>query len=486
MENYARFVDECEADLRAGRPQLVAKRIGRLNSAKVPRPFRLPLANISRRTGLVSLGMRLLTPIVHPEKKKFLVAASAAELAEYAVLLQRCGAVREALVILGHVDVTAVPEAPLYMAYCHFNLWEYERALPKLEAYVRNPSTPYLGFVGRVNLASALVETARYEEAERLLLENIEMSRSSGYARLEGNCHEMLSTIHVHRGDLAKADASLKLASTVFEAARVHDQLFVKSRQALVAALRELSAEPLRRIRAEALERREWETAREMDLFSLGIEFDQKGFEFLYFGTPYEAFRDRVRAHLRRDVEKSAFLFGEDGGKTLELMSIGGEDPEGLPDGGKQHQLIEILLRDFYRPMSIGGLHAELFPGEHFNIFSAPHRVSQVIYRTRKWIAARNLPVRIDCAKGAFALRVEGGLGIWVPLERRAVDANSRYLSQLKKTFSGPDGFAASEAKRELGVSAGTFKRFVRWAEDKGTIERFGASSRTRYFFRAR
>ncbi|MGZ3723104.1 MAG: hypothetical protein ACXVA9_09250, partial [Bdellovibrionales bacterium] len=116
MSGYAELIAACEADVRASQTQNVAKRLAKLNSARVPREFRLPLANLCRRAGLHSLGITLLTRIVHPLKNNPTEAASSPELAEYAVLLLRSGAMSEALTTLNEVSTSKVPESLLYRA----------------------------------------------------------------------------------------------------------------------------------------------------------------------------------------------------------------------------------------------------------------------------------------------------------------------------------------------------------------------------------
>jgi hypothetical protein len=137
MLPFELLISECDADIRAGRSAQAAKRLQQLNSVRVPREFRLPLANICRRAGLLNLGMRLLTPIVHPERAKAGVQATSAEMAEYGVLLHRLGATREALQTLDKADPRQVPDALLFRSFCHFSEWEFSGATKALEEYLK-------------------------------------------------------------------------------------------------------------------------------------------------------------------------------------------------------------------------------------------------------------------------------------------------------------------------------------------------------------
>src|SRR4051812_46878358 len=99
-QDFPQIIEHCETALRTGQGQLITHYFADLQTKDVPRRWRLPIANICRRAGLISLGLKILTPIVHPQKEILESAASAQELVEYAGLLERCGAAKEALKIL--------------------------------------------------------------------------------------------------------------------------------------------------------------------------------------------------------------------------------------------------------------------------------------------------------------------------------------------------------------------------------------------------
>src|SRR4051794_40707533 len=91
---YADFYSMCDTMLRAGEVAPVAKLLSELTLAKVPREWLFEFANLSRRAGQVSLGLKLLSPIMQPDAVR---KSSPQEISEYAILLQRCGATRDAL-----------------------------------------------------------------------------------------------------------------------------------------------------------------------------------------------------------------------------------------------------------------------------------------------------------------------------------------------------------------------------------------------------
>src|SRR4051812_45789308 len=113
MNDFRVLIQSCEEAIRSGKLSQAIAYLTAINTAAVPREFRLPIARLCRRTLLVALGLRLLTPIIYPTQKKFNVIPTPEELAEYAVLLQRQGSNREALAILSQISFRQVPDVLL-------------------------------------------------------------------------------------------------------------------------------------------------------------------------------------------------------------------------------------------------------------------------------------------------------------------------------------------------------------------------------------
>src|SRR3954471_14229944 len=102
MRDFSKLVNECEALIRSGQDHKVSRELAKLNTAKVARKWRLPIANIARRTSQITIGLRLLTPVVRSENNEN--KPTPEELCEYAILLQRAGSVNEALSILENLS----------------------------------------------------------------------------------------------------------------------------------------------------------------------------------------------------------------------------------------------------------------------------------------------------------------------------------------------------------------------------------------------
>lgn len=480
LVNFKNILQELEGEIRAGRINQVAKKISALRGARIPDEHRLAMANLCRRTGLLTLGMKFLTPKNLTDRGRWLREVSAAEAAEYAILLQRIGSVDEAMHILGGISDADLPDVHLYRAYCHFNRWEYAEAIPHLKSY-NAAAADYKKLVGEVNLAAAFVMTGQRPEARELLIELCRRAEEGQYHRLHANCHELNASLAIEARDLKAARASLDFASRILSSAQTVDQLFILKSRAFIDALESRSLAPLEEFKKEAAARSDWECLRETDLIALQIEFDRDRFNKLVFGTPFEAYRRRVYALTGKTPDSDALVWGTPGMRGMDL-STGkiNTDPE-LAPSEKVHQVIQILLRDFYRPVSLGGLFSQLFKGDYFDIFSSPDRVHQGLRRARIWLRESAIPANIVETDGHYSLKLEGDFWFRIPLHREHSDWNRKQLLKLQSVVSSDRLYQASELRALLGLGATPFRRFTNWALESGEIERFGSGPATAY-----
>lgn len=474
------LVDECESLIRAGQIDQVGRRLGALNPSKVERSWRLPIANIARRAGLISLGLKLLRPIAHPDKELAGMNPTVQEKAEYGVLLQRSGAIQDALRLLAKVDSRQVPEVLLYRAFCHFARWEYPQAIDVLEQYLVVEKRPYQHLVGSVNLASAFLDEGRLPQALEQIERNIGAAHEGRFGRLHGNCLELRAQVRFFEGDFARARTDLHVASQYLGAGKSNDQFAIRKWLAIIDAIESHEMEPLVAIRREAVERRAWESVREADRFSLKIDFDQDRFERLYFGTPYAFFREKLKNEYPSERLPPGLVFGVNGENVLNLHS--GKMPGGEPPSQGIHQVIVSLTRDFYRPLGMGALFSELFPGEHFDIFSSINRIYQLIFRTRRWLMENKLDAGIVEDNGVYRFSFGTNFGVYVPLERddAAKSLDGRRLKDLEEHF-GAKEFSSRQACQILGLSASAFKLLMTWALENRHVVRRGQGRSTVY-----
>jgi hypothetical protein len=161
------------------------------------------------------------------------------------------------------------------------------------------------------------------------------------------------------------------------------------------------------------------------------------------------------------------------------------EVPSSLRSGGKCHQLLVILFRDFYRPLPVAELFSHLFQGEHFNILSSPYRVRQIVFRLRNWLREEHLPIQILEEDGQYRALCRDDFSVLVPLEQPEVEGYHLHLDQLMRTFNNQP-FTARKARAQLKMSLTSFNRFTKWALEKKRINRFGQGRATKYCIQSR
>lgn len=471
MKNYDELIRRCDESIRAGKPHEARRLLSRLNPRSVLRAWRLPLAKICRRAGALSLGLRLLDRIVWPQSK-LENPASDAERAEYAVLLQRNGALAEALEILKGIPGGEVPESLLYRSFIHFAQWEFEDAIPLLKSYLETDLVEHARSVGSLNLAFALVESRRHEEALEILDSFLGCHRGQMFS----NGLALKGQVYLQQGAFALARKELDRARESVANANTNDQFFAVKNGLILQGLEKGDLAAFERLRELAAQNRAWESVREADFYTLKVRFEESRYLHLYSGSPYPGFREFLRSEFGAP-KASVYLLGQ--GPHMNLNTGKMEFKEIMTAGHKPHRLVAVLLRDFYRPLRVGGIFSELFPEEHFNPSSSVHRVHQLISRTRRLFEESQIPVRVHEDKGFYSVKIEGPFGFAIPLERFDVSLTKLQMEQLRSLFQDR-AFSVQEAVHTLGISQASAYRLISTALHSGELEKmkpFGRAS---------
>lgn len=479
--DFELLASDCERLIRSGAITEARARLALVSAKRVPRPLRARLANLCRRVDLLTNGLQLLSPVVQSKRGKWGREATAHELSEYAVLLQKSGAVREALSILSQIDKRLVPEAFLYQAYCHFNRWEYEDAVPLLRHYCAIEDRPYQRAIGEVNLASALVAVREESALEQVNL-CLETATASGMHRLRANCLELRAQLHLQRDDTARARLDLEEAAQLAAGNVALDQLLIRKWRAVFEAREMNDVGPLVRFRELAVERAQWESVRETDRLLLRLQFSTARFDHLRFGSPFIRYQQTLETEFPQAERKAYLLYGES--KALLDLSHDQILGTGLKAPRNSFALLATLASDFYKPFSLSGLFSELFADEHYDPWSSPQRVRQTIYRTRGWLEESGLKLSIDEQDGRYRLVLGSGAGVLLSLFAEAPTESSSRLLQLRQRF-GTKAFSPADARAALDLSASTIKTLIQRATGKGEVERLRSGRATLYRFRA-
>jgi len=472
----------CEALIRAGQVPDAIRVLKQINTNQVEREWRLPLANLCRRVRLLEMGLRLLKPIVRSEAKLDL-PASHNELAEYALLLERFGSTAEALKLLEGIDFSRAPEAYFSLASCMVAQWQYEDAITPLVNFVTQTESDYSRLIGRVNLAAALLFARRTDEALDTIQECLAQANEHKAFRLMANVLELRAQAFIRQSEFAQARADLEQAAAILFGSTTRDQLYIRKWQSVLLGYEQNDVRPLQSFKREAALANDFETVRDADFHILKNKFEPGLFNHLYFGTPWEAYRAYLRRELGRKPESANYIWG-DSPRVLNLAT--GEsngEPLGLKPGKTTHRLLDLLSRDFYSPLRVGGVFAHLWPQEYFDIHSSPGRVRQAIARARKEAGQAGLQLEIKEFKGRYSLRPVR-VSLCIELERGVLHPFQPALNKLRTQF-GDAIFSGLEARRALGFSYGNMNRLLNWILDSGHGRKLGQGPQTLYVLKA-
>ena len=483
MRSSLEILRQLEADLREARTDRVLARIKEVQPTKLPREAILPFANICRRSGKIVSALKALTPLIHPAKgrRKSAAPATPAERAEFAVCLQRYGAVREAKELLEQSDSAHAPEALLYRAFCHFNLWEYADAIPLLESYLALDLAPYARLVGRINLSAAHVATSDFSTALARLSEDVAIAGTAGFWRLQGNAFELRAQTKILTKDFSGAEEDLSAAEALLRKEGGFESAFVTKWRAIRAALESGDLSPLENYRQQAGQTRDWENLRDADRFLLLARFEGERFNRLIFGSPNPKFRERLCRDLGRELPREPWLVGEAKAPVLDVREGTFLGNELLTPGQMPHRLLIAVSRDLYRPISMGALFSDLYPGESFNVFTSPTRVHRLIERAQEYLRDGKVPAAIVCERGSYSLRLSPHVALRTHLSTELSTKNDLLLRDLAMKLDRHLTFTSKEAGQVLGLHERSLQRFLQWGIESARVERLGSGPATRY-----
>ncbi|MBX3016443.1 MAG: hypothetical protein KF767_01035 [Bdellovibrionaceae bacterium] len=486
--DWSTELEELDAQIKGGRIADVQNALRDIEAPTVPEVLRHRFANLCRRVGLAPLGLRILSEnvLLDGELRR---DALAQDLIEYGVGLQRVGAVREAMGILGGIDAKAYPEADLYLAFGAIVSWDYDAALGWIDSFLarteENPGDPYRRLVARLNRLECLLITGQHDHLEASATALEAELRAQGHTLLLGNAYEIQAQSRVAKGQFNEALESLASARELIPESNSADSLFISKWQAIARARRDHSIENIQEARSEALQLGHWETLRDLDSQALRIAPTQELACWVYFGTPFASYRRNLERNLQWTPPAETWvttdvIMSRPAAEGLDIVL------EDIGDGraGLAHRLILLLASDYYRPFRGGEIFARIFADERFNPQTSMNRVHQQIGEARQLITELKWPFRIDEDGGRYSLRWTAPGRLWVRNQELNLDADAVQVAFLRKHFEGRD-FATAEAATVMAKSASSARSWLSRAVEKNLLGRYGSGASIRYNFLA-
>lgn len=468
--------------IRDGNFVAAEKLLRQIKLKNIPRQDILAYANLANRCGQIKLSVKILTPIILSDKPGA-QPPSSEEKAQYASGLRKLGAVSAAQEILRAIDPAQCPKAALELAFCYFNQWKYESAIPLLERYVAGLAREsYERSVGLINLLSAYIFERRLGDAAAVIAELQKQIETRPL--LYGGFLELSAQLEIARGEWDTALSLLEHATKLLKnAERSVPRLLIEKWKAVARALKSGGVSPeLQAIKQEALTIRHWETVRDCDFHLASLAGDKTALIQLYFFTPYDGFRKKIVEALGRDVLiPQVWHWGKSGGTVLNPLRGSLSDGRAqLPVGQAVHRFLILLCSDLYRPVTLVCAFSKLFPEEYFNPVSSPNRIHQVVRRFRKWVEKNSLPLELQEIDGTYKLILTGAMSVAIPREPLPLDAKELEFIWLRELFN-LEQFTAKDVIEATGLSRSSAHRLLQWAVQEKKVQVSGNTKGARY-----
>jgi len=480
-------LDQIGALIKSGRGKRAAQYLKKFRTGQLSGRLRAQYAALARRTKQPELSLKLLNKIVRKPGIRE-VQGSVPEQIEYAAALLKVGGHEEGLKILDDLK-DPPPQAYLHQAAGHISQWNYKASTDDLEKYLQCEGlTEYQKLVGRVNLAAAYVylgspKTPRFLEA----LESDTRAPSLKLAAAE--LQNLWLQWHISQKNYQTASQTLSTVASLYSGATALDNLFLEkwtiALELFKGKILKGKSSPLQKVREHALALRHWETLRDCDFLEAISGHRKTLLTRLWFGSPWKPYRDNIIKHFEEQLDfpdHYLWQLTSKVGNGIELVETGLADKTSLDPGGKLHNLLIALSKDFYRPQFIAQLHSFLFPNEFFNPLSSPNRIYQLVKRLRQWLKKYCAHLEITEQQGTYCLKAHAPLGLWVPQKRVALDSEEFLLGKIHEIVK-LDVFTVGEVANKLKIPAWTLRRAINIGVQKESVYRVGIGKATKFTF---
>ncbi len=487
-------LETIESLIRQGRGRYAREKLKLLCEKKISRKHLLRVSSQARRVGLPLLALRLLRPIIRPDRG-IREQPTDSELAEFAANLSRIGALDEALSVLEGLDEERNPEVLIYKVFALVPQWQYGRTIPLLEKYLKSHKVPpYEKLIAKANLAAAFVVEKRHGEADSLIDQITKEAQKGAYHLIYGMVLEIAAQNRLDQGKWKETEFFLNQAEQALTLSDPKGQFLVKKWRAILSLHRDREKDSARieleRIRQEAVSLHLWESLRQCDLYEALLTRNPHLFIHLYYGTPHEEYRKKILREFSAAPiipDHYDFCFSHSikspARVDLETGELGSSKKWGVLKVGQiPFRLLQILCSDFYRPFRLGTIFHQLYRNEYFNPESARLRVHAALHRLRRELLQFEIPLEILELSGNYRLSAFRACTITIPLHKKTTNWQDHQLAKLEEKYQH-HSFSIREAASHLGISNRSAHRIVATARKCGqlTCDRHGST--VRYFF---
>lgn len=487
MKITVSFLDELEKLIRLNQaPSL--KGLTSVRSKDLPRALVCRYANLLRRMGGAKSALTLLNPIV----RKKTGHPSNSQIIEYAACLTRLSLVDESIELLNSIKGDASAEIHFELAMAHVSKWDYQTAKTFFEKFLLSPSlSEYKRCVGEINVAASCIYINQTDEAMRILNSVLVKTKREQFKLLCGNILELMGEIAILQKDYASAEKYLQEAGLFLGSSNPRYILFIEKWRTIRQLLQDKgspeSVAKLNSVRSKAAKIRDWNTIREIELFTAIATNDLEKITDLYYSVPYPEYRKRILSLWGKPFKVSASYEKRIGPRTTGVGKIfdvaKGKDLKSgvqLSVGQAPHRLLECLTSDFYAPFSTTMIYSHVFKNTFFNPETSPQQVYEVIKRLNLWLEDNKLDLRILRGEGGYRLRTKDGYILRIGESPQNRTRLNDFLDGLLQ-HGLSENFSVSMVEKKLDLPRRTATRLLAEAMDQGDLIRSGGGHATRY-----
>lgn len=396
-------LEEIDRILREGNHKLARQKLKAIPIKSIPSRLAAKISNLMVRAGELKLSAKLLHPLVFER----LDSPSPQILAQYALTLQQMGAYNEASNFFESMDYSVVPEAHLYYALALFSKWEYDKAIPHLQSYVKTSNlTFYQRQIGLANLAQAYLAVNEKDKCVELLEQLEAQGKKDGLTALLAYVLDLRAQSLIAEKKYNEAIKRLNSSEKLILGGESRYQLMLK----FWLAVCELGLENRKsrtttdftKLRQSCVAQARWSLVRECDFYQSTIKKDKNLFLKVYFGTPFPSYRKRLVERFSESIEiPKSYLWNPTGGKVSRECTIRAfegidvRSQAALKRGQVLHRLLRTLCTDFYTPFTPESLFFYLFTEEKFNPLTSSKRSQYAISRLQEWLNKKSIPISI-------------------------------------------------------------------------------------------
>lgn len=493
----------------------------------IPIEDKIKLSNLSRRSGMPVLALKILRPLVF-ENKDLNLQSHPAALSSYGASLSSIGSISEALLIFNQLTRLEplhlnkynfnLDEIYLFQSLALFQKWNYNECLPLLKKYIRSKNISlYQKSVGLVNLVSAYLSTQNYSEADEILKELIPYLRFNKFNLLLGNALELQIQSYFLQRKYSEISENLNEAIQYLKSSSGFYYIYAQKWQLLTKLYLKKNEMSLNEIKQEflnlknvAIKNYNWETVRDLDLHMGILLNDHLLLNKVYFGSPLRCFRSRIRI-LFPDNFKLQEIFNynnfstddfltekinyeiindenihndlkiKEKNRTLLLSTLKQDTPWSQDPTNLTIKNMQLLFKDFYRPQKMGEIFSDLYPKQYFDPNTSIDRIYKVLKRTRLWIKKNKIPLEINVRNlNIFANLTSKNYMVQVSLSNTLNDKTDIFWKEIFKKY-GKSYFTINQISSDVAISKRQISRIIQSAVEQNIIEIVGAGPSTKY-----